>query len=184
MDSINLLIDFLIKSKPKEIRKKLNDCSDAGDIVREYKKDSVSENALIQLLQCSMKNKDIQWFLIDIFFFIEENSITDRVFEICLNYPGRFKKTLLLQLSHVWLKEEQLKKLNSVLETSEAFYKLFLLYFFSEKVSVEQLYQFLLNNNKHLYSLKNYRENLANKTVDKDKVNVVEKILNDVSINI
>lgn len=184
MNSIKVLVDFLINSKPKDIKKELDNCFDAGDIVREYRKDSVSEDKLIQLLQCSIKNKDIQLFLIDIFFFINENSITDKVFEVCLNYPGRFKKTLLIQLAHNWLKEEQLKKLNSLLKTPEAFYKLFLLYLFNERVSVEQLYTFLLDNNKHLYAIKNYKEHLANKAVDKNKINMVETVLKEAGINI
>ena len=178
MDSINLLIDFLIKSKPEEIRKILNDCREPEDILQKYKKDSVSENALIQLLQCSVKNKDIQWFLIDIFFFIDDKSITEDVLDIFLHYPGKFKKTLLIQLAHLPLQEKFLIALNKRIDSTEAFYQLVLLYLFDNTKTCTELEKFLVKNKSKLHCLLNYKCLLKSRKIEKCKVNTIDLILN------
>jgi len=177
MDSINSLINFLINAKATEINALLISCDDANEIMRKYKKDAVPERQLIELLQRSVKIKDLQWFLINIFFYINEKSITDSVFTYCLNYPGRFRKTLLEQLSHVWLLEEQLLKLNAALENSEAFSRLFVIYLRNSEVSVDKLLGFLKDNKKYLTSIEKYKSYLPLQNIDKKKIDAVDQLL-------
>lgn len=177
MNSINDLIDYLIIATKASIKNLLNEADDVFEIVSKYQKDFVSNEKLIMLLKRSQVYKDIQYFLIDIFFYIEEESITDNFVDLCLKYPGSFKKTLLIQLSHIWLTEKQLLKLHFATDTPEAFYKLVLLYLKDNSCSVDKLSTFLLSNIKHIGSIYNYKEHIRNFPVNNKKIDLLDQLL-------
>ncbi|MDR1978414.1 MAG: hypothetical protein LBQ42_06740 [Synergistaceae bacterium] len=128
MQSINILIENLLKKGNEEyIQMLFEKCRKGMSIASEYKKDSVSEDKLLELFENSSKDERIQWFFIEILSKINEVSISDEIFEYCLNYPTPFKETLLGLLAHMLLKKEQLEQLNQTIESPEAFYQLFLI---------------------------------------------------------
>ena len=176
MKSISILIENLLKLNRCDL-KKFYEKNDLYEVLKEYKKDYVNENILIKFIKRSITSKILQYFLVEIIFFIDESSITDKVFKLCLRYPGHFKKTLYIQLGHIWLKEEQLKKLNKVLDTPEAFYKLFLKYANDDNISVVELKQFMLNNKKHLNSLINYKEHFIVKNINSQKEKMIDSLI-------
>ena len=56
---------------------------------------------------------------------LDERSITDRVFHACVEYPVlSYRKTLYIQLAHMWLTVDQLMLLNERLDTPEAYIKI------------------------------------------------------------
>lgn len=177
MNSINVLIDYLIIATKPSIRNLLNEVDDVYEIIVQYQKDFVSNEKLIMLLERSKTYKDIQYFLIDILFFVKEESITDDFVDLCLKYPGTFKKTLLIQLSHIWLSESQLLKLNSVIDSPEAFCKLVLLYLKDEDYSVDKLSTFVLNNTKYIGSIYNYKVYLNNFSINNKKIDFLDNLL-------
>ncbi|MDR2522927.1 MAG: hypothetical protein LBC93_04410, partial [Synergistaceae bacterium] len=121
MKSISILIENLLEKGSEEYIQMLYERSRRGkSITGEYKKDSVPEEKLLELLEKSTKDERIQWLLILILDEREINadSISDKVLEYCLNYPTSWKRTLLVSLAHIHLKKEQLKRLNQVVETS------------------------------------------------------------------
>ena len=178
MEGINILIENLVKEDNEKYCKEIfGKFENAGYILNCYEKESVSEETLLNLLNKSVKNKQIRWLIPDILFFIYACDITDRVFEKCLNYPGRFRKTLLSQLGHLCLKKEQLEQLNTVLETPEAFYKLFLMYLQDDSFSTIQIRALLQKNERHLGALLNYKEHFDNQKVRQDKITEVDKLI-------
>ena len=177
MESINCLINLLINLDKKEIRNMLTDCCDALEIIKKYEKDSVSKETLILLINRSVKYKEIQYFLIDIFSFIDEKSITDDVLNICLHYPGRFRKTLLIQLAHLPLQEKFLIALNKRIDSTEAFYQLFLLYLFDNNKTCTELKLFLVKNKSKLYCLLNYKSLIKSRRIEKCKVDTIDFVL-------
>ena len=176
-NNINILVDKLIKASPKQLKKMLSLCDGPEDIIHQYEASKVPEYNIIQLLKRSYRVKELQWFLCDIFFAIAPESITDNVLQACINYPGRFKKTLLIQLAHIWLTERQLIELNTHIDTPEAFYKLFLMYLYQNDVPCEKLLQFLLNNRRHLNALIGYKERLPNANANEEKINMTDAVL-------
>ena len=108
----------------------------------------VEEALLLKLLKRSRWVSPIRIWIVDILSLTLEGSITDKVFFECLHYPGKFRKTLVIQLAHLWLSKEQLLSLNSLLDTPEAFCKLLILFSVDEAVSLEQYQRFLLNNTR------------------------------------
>ena len=177
MESINCLINLLINLDKKEIRNMLTDCCDALEIIKKYEKDSVSKETLILLINRSVKYKEIQYFLIDIFSFIDEKSITDDVLNICLHYPSRFRKTLLIQLAHLPLQEKFLIALNKRIDSTEAFYQLFLLYLFDNNKTCTELKLFLVKNKSKLYCLLNYKSLIKSRRIEKCKVDTIDFVL-------
>ena len=181
MESINKLIDNLVQKRNKKYCKMIFDGfgKNGAFIFNNYQKDKVDEDSLINLLKSSTKYKIIQWFIPDILSLTDESSITNRVFEQCLKYPGRYRKTLLIQLAHMWLRKDQLIELNQILETPEAFYKLFLMYLQDKDFSVNQLQEVMLKNVKHLNALTNYKEHLSGREVTQDKIILADKLIEE-----
>lgn len=176
MKNINELISFLIEANEMEISKKLNSCDDVAEVLEEYEKDLVSEDKLENLLHRSIIIKDIQYFLIDIFFYIDEKSISDKIFDLVIKYPGQFRETLLTQLGHIWLSKKQLYKLNEVLKTSEAFYKLFILLMQDNNSSTNDIKKLLTDNRKHWKAIYNYHEHLTDQ-ISKNKIRFVDEFI-------
>lgn len=180
MKSINVLIENILQKNSRKYCKMLiNALEINGDFIsHNYKKDVVDDGKLLNLLNNSIKHRYIQWFLPEILFSVDESSINDRVFERCLKYPGRYRKTLLTQLAHINLKKEHLERLNQILETPEAFYRLFLLYLCDNNLSVVALREFLMKNKHHLSQISNYKEHLIGQNIPPNKIDLVEKIIN------
>ena len=177
MDSINCLINLLITSNKKEIRNMIVDCYDVLDIIKKYKKDSVPQEKLILLINRSVGYKDLQYFLTDIFSFIDAKSITDDVLDVCLHYPGNFKKTLLIQLAHLPLREGLLMAINKRIDSTEAFYQLFLLYLFDKNKTSIEMKSFLIRNKSKLYAILNYKVLLKGRKIEQCKINTIDLIL-------
>ncbi len=181
-NSTNILINDLINATPKQIKDVLNRHY-PEEIIGQYVPDIVPEDDIIRLLNRSCKIKDLQYFLIALFFAIEPQSVTDNVLEVCLNYPGRFRKTLLGQLAHNRLSEKQLLKLNENIDTPEAFYKLFLMYLAKKDMPDENFSRFLIENKRHLSALSGYKERLPSSNFDCGKIAVTDDILSQFHIN-
>lgn len=119
----------------------------ANDLIYScYRKDIVDDKVLLKLIRKSMFSRKIRYLIPDILSFIHEKSITDSVLQCCLHYPGRFKSTLLIQLAHMWLRPDQLEKINDYIDTPEAFCKLFGIYAADQSYSAEYFSRFLSNN--------------------------------------
>lgn len=178
MNSINVLIDYLITAPKTSIRKLLKEADYCyEDIIEQYQKDFVSSEKLIKLIDRSNKYKDIQYFLIDIFFYVNEKSITDDVVDCCLKYPGKFKRTLVVQLSHIELSENQLLKLNAANINSEAFSNLVISYLKDDSCSLEKLSAFILDNIKYIDSIYNYKAYAKNSSVSNEKIAMIDGLL-------
>ena len=134
-----------------------------------YYIDEVEEIKIIKLLKKSKHLHSIRWLIPDIIFLIKEDSITNKVLDYCINYKGKFRKTLLVQLAHMRLTPEQLIKINNLIDTPEAFCKLVDLYINDDKYSIEGLNELLVSNAKYINEVEYLLKSL-NKTNKKTKV--------------
>lgn len=130
-----------------------NAIKDDGYILNNYSKGVVDEDMLIRFIKKSWFFPPLRLLMPDILYHTHENSITDKVFWICCNYPGRFRKTLLNLLSHMWLTQEQLLVLNQLTDTPEAFCKLFYLYVTNDTIAIDAFVSFLSSNQKQLRNM-------------------------------
>jgi hypothetical protein len=177
MDNINVLIKNLSQKK-HYCQMTFNEFEkNPAFILENFSKDYVEEDNLLNLLRNSINNKKIRYFIPDILFLIDESSISDKVFEFCLEYPGHFRKTLLIQLAHLWLKKEYIEQLNQVLETPEAFYKLFLMYLLDIDLPVGDLQNLMLENKKYLSDIENYKEHIIGQSISQDKIELADSII-------
>ena len=146
--SISVFVNKLLKKNRMRFRKSafIQYKLDYMYIVDNYSFDEVPEEALIQLIKDSIFDFRIRWFIPDILSLTAPNSVSDRFLNICIKYPGRFKKTLLMQLSHVWLPAHQLELLNRNIDTEEAFYKLFFYYSTDDTYTFQEYGAFLKRN--------------------------------------
>lgn len=119
------------------------------DFYDNYSCSKVEERVLIKFLRKSIALPYLRYFIIDIFGYslIDPESISDRVLDLCMRYPGKFRDTLLTQLGHMWLAPDQLERLNCKMKTPEAFYKLLSIYL-TDAYPIIYL-QKLLENNLH-----------------------------------
>lgn len=122
-------------------------------ILENYKRDIVDERILIHFILKSVICPSIRVLMPDILYYTHEHSITDKVFWVCSKYPGRYRKTLLNLLAHMWLTQDQLYKLNHMIDTPEAFCKLVILYAKNDAIAVDDFTSFLADNKKHLYTV-------------------------------
>ena len=127
-------------------------------IISNYEKDTVPEEKYLESLKNSNKDERIQSLLYEILFDVKTDSISDKIFEYCLNYPTPWKETLLEILAHMHLKKEQLEQLNQIAYTSEAFYQLFFLNLYDNNLNITQFRDFLLGNKKYFGILGNFQK--------------------------
>lgn len=144
-----------------------------------YRKDFVEEKLLLNLLKKSVIVSSLRCWIPDILCYVHESSITSAVFEFCLRYPGKFRKTLLIQLAHMWLTKSQLLVLNDLLETPEAFCKLLVLYTEDEDCSAEEFLAFLNRNDKFIHQVDyNKLLKLHDNFITAEKLNILEHFVN------
>ena len=178
--SISILIENLVKKDNDEYIQMLYKEDEKGeDIVSDYEKDSVPEEMLLELLKNSSKDERIQSLLNEIIFYVNEDSITDKIFEYCLHYPTSWKETLLILLAHIELKQEQLERLIQVMEVSEAFYQLFLINLRDNNLHITQFRDFLLKNEKYFSSLVNFQEHVEGHSINQDKIELTNKLVRE-----
>ena len=150
--SVNELISELVEPfnllHIREILKKIQ--GDDTYLFKNYREDIVSEVLLLKWIKKSILSKKLQQIMPDVLYLIDSSSVTDRVLNFCIHYPGRFRKTLLIQLAHMWLTTKQLEVINREIDTPEAFCKLFLLYAENENYTVDQFATFLRENFRRL----------------------------------
>ena len=157
MVSINCLIDDLIDKK--SCAKTVNACYESNSyFVNEYFKDRVDESKLIALLKRSHYKWKFQAVLTDILFLIEESGFTDKIIDMCIKYPGRFRKTLLTQLSHVWLEEKQLEKIITATKVPEACCKLLIIKARNKNTVEKDLMDFIKENRQYLIGLEDVKK--------------------------
>lgn len=179
MKSINVLIDNLVGKDNDEYIQMLYERSMRGkSITGEYKKDSVSEEKLLELLEKSSKDERVLCLLIQLLSDgkINADSISDKVLEYCLNYSSEWESTLLMILAHMQLKKKQLERLNQAIETPEAFYQLFLLNLRDNNLDIDLFRKFLLENKKHLGELANFREHIEGQNINQDKIDLTNQL--------
>ena len=123
---------------------------DSCFVQNNYVKDIVDENILIQFIIKSIFCPSFRLLMPDILYCIDEHSITDKVFNLCIKYPGHYRNTLLSLLAHMWLTQEQLYKLNYMIDTPEAFCKLLVLFAENNSISVSDFTAFLEDNSKYI----------------------------------
>lgn len=135
----------------------------------------LGESHIVKLLNMSRRSKIIKQFLVEILPFLKVECITETVLNRCINYRDiSFRKTLCIQLAHMWLPIEQLKKLNTVLDTPEAYVKI--VYILCKKqCSVLELESFLTQNEKYSYALHYLQEMLHNENIPNNLFAVIEK---------
>ena len=153
---------------------------DPNYIINNYQKGYVGETDIINLLKKSVTNRYIKLFLPDILFLLVPESITDRVLDKALQYPGRYRETLLSLLGHIWLKPTQLELLNRRLSTPEAFYKLFDIYITEERVPLSFFSAFLDQNMRYVEEFQTCLNLLITKkgnVVSEEKIKCVKKHL-------
>ena len=135
----------------------------------------LSESYIVILLNMSRRSKIIKQFLAEILPFLDANCITKTVFDMCIEYRDTaFKKTLCIQLAHMWLSVDQLEKLNSIIDTPEAYAKIVYI-LCKEQFSVFKLENFLTQNEKFSYALSYLQEKLKEEKVPNDFLTVIEK---------
>jgi hypothetical protein len=182
MGSINILIENLVEKDNDEYIQMLFEKDRKGkDITGGYKKDSVPENKLLNLLENSTKDERIQCLLNVILRAenINEDSVSDKVFEYCLNYPGEWKRTLLILLAHMRLKKEQLKQLIGEEIIPEAFYQLFFINLRDNDLQISQFRDFLLEYENHLSLLANFQEHTEGKNINQDKIDLANQLVRE-----
>jgi hypothetical protein len=182
MKSINILIENLMEKDNEEYIQMLYEKYRKGkSITDEYKKDSVPEEKLLELLEKSSKDERLRCLLIEILGGEEINasSISDKILGYCLNYPTPWKRTLLVLLAHMHLKREQLEQLNQVVETSEAFYQLLLLNLRDNDLDITLFRDFLLENEKYLDDVTNFREHIEGQSINQDKIDLTNQLARD-----
>lgn len=118
-----------------------------------FEKGDVSEHLLIALIKRSLICPYVRIILPDILYLTYTDSITDKVLYYCLHYPGQYRKTLLVQLAHMWLRPNQLELLNTSIDTPEAFCKLLVMYADSTNCTPLQFSEFLTNNYKRMHEV-------------------------------
>ena len=180
--SISILIENLAKKGNDEYIQMIYEMNEKGEnITNDYEKDTVPEEILLALLEKSTKDDRIQALLLSIMFDgeINANSISDKIFEYCLNYPTPWKDTLLMILAHMPLKKEQLEQLNNVIEDHEAFYQLFLINISDNNLPIKQFRKFLLENEKHLSLLFSFQEYMIGQNINQDKIKLTNKLVRE-----
>lgn len=115
------------------------------------KKETVDEEVFINFLKKSFLFPILKEYLLDILFFIDPKSITNKIFNLCVYYPGTFRNTLLIQMAHMWLTVEQLEILNQKIDTPEAFCKLLCIYSVDDNYSETDFKTFLCRNVKNIF---------------------------------
>ena len=166
----------------KKSRKRCNEIfalfnNDLMYIDKHYIESEVDEKALLRLLQKSKSSNKIKFFLPDIIFLVNKNSITDKFVDCCIKYPGKYRNTLITQLAHIWLMPNQLELLNTVLSTPEAFCKLLIIYTFDSCYSAIDLMSLLTNNKSYLadakYCITRALQN-SSKEINEEKILVLK----------
>ena len=114
------------------------------------KKETVDEKVFINFLKISVLFPILKEYLLDILFFVDPKSITNKIFNLCMLYPGKFRTTLLIQMAHMWLTVEQLEILNKKIDTPEAFCKLLYIYSIDDNYSETDFKTFLCRNVKNI----------------------------------
>lgn len=179
MKSINILINSLIDRK---LNKQLIKICYGDDlyISRNYYKDKVEESKIILLLKQSHRKWKLQVVLLDIFYYIEESCFTDKIIDICKNYPGKFKKTLLIQLAHIWLSEKQLENIIEVIKVPEAYCKLLIIKVCNEECPEYELEKFVQMNSQYFKDLKSIDRYFIDTNISADRIKVVENLLSSI----
>lgn len=146
--SIKVFVDKLLQKGRMRFRRNAFKAykSNYMFIYENYSYDDVSEASLKKLIKKSIYDIRLRWFIPDILSLTTPESISDELLKICIKYPFRFKKTLLMQLSHMWLPAHKLELLNRNIETEEAFYKLFIYYSTDDVYTLHEYIRFLENN--------------------------------------
>lgn len=146
------------------------------DFYDNYSCSKVEEGVLIKFIRKSIVLRYLQYFIIDIFGYclIDPGSISDRVLDLCMRYPGKFRDTLLTQLGHMWLAPYQLERLNCKMKTPEAFYKLLSIYL-TDAYPIVYLQKLLENNLRFIDELAWCQEWVLSKnaTADPARIEIV-----------
>ena len=116
------------------------------NLINNCDKCAVNEVYFLKLLKKSIVVPKLKYAVLEVLCHTNKDTITESVFNFCLKYPGKFRKTLLIQLSHLWLEVDQLLILNKLLDTPEAFCKLLVYYTQDIDITAEELSAFLLKN--------------------------------------
>lgn len=176
MESITNLIDELLDRKSyKVICRKCYD--DDTYIDKHFYKDKVNERKLILLIQRSRWRFKLRSLLLDILFYIDEGSFTDKVIQTCINYHGKFRNTLLNQLSHIWLQEKQFEEIIKCSCIPEAYCKLFLIKICDRKNSIDDLILFVNKNKQYLKDLYLDTNYLISKGVSLERIRIAESLI-------
>ncbi len=142
-NSINDLVGFLIKPFAWLT---LDKWVEQTYLIKNCDKSVVNEVYFLKLLKKSVVIPKLRNAVLEVLCHTNKDTITESVFNFCLKYPGKFRKTLLIQLSHMWLDVDQLLILNKLLDTPEAFCKLLVYYTQNTSTTAEELLAFLHEN--------------------------------------
>ena len=94
-----------------------------------------------------------------------------------LTVSWEIKKTLLIQLAHLWLSPLQLKRINEAIDTPEAFYKLFLIMICDERYSKKELESFIYENKRYINEIEDYKKHLKQEQISSERIKFVDSIL-------
>ena len=175
MYSINTLISSLLDHKT--YRNVCDKCYDDETYMgRMYYRDSVNESMIIALIKKCYFRYKLQYVLLEILFYINEESITDNVIRFCLNYRGKFRKSLLVQLSHLWLKEYQFELIVKKYAIPEAYCKLLLLKICNLEDSDDDIVKFIGLNRKYLKNLQVSHDYFKDKPISKQRIDLIKNL--------
>ena len=176
MESIVNLIDKLLdKNTYKHTCEKCYE--DDTYIYKHFHKDKVEEYKLVSLIKRSRRKNKLKLILLDILFYIDETGITDDVIYECMNYHGKFRNTLITQLSHLWLKEEQLENIVTRFKVPEVYCKLFLLKVCDENNSVYDLSEFVSANKQYLKEIFIDKKYFIGRKVSSERIELAESLI-------
>lgn len=175
MYSINILINSLLDHRT--YHSVCDRCyDDETYISKMYYKDSVNESILIKLIKKCYFRYKLKCVLLEVLFYVKEESFTDKVIYFCLRYLGKFRKTLLIQLSHLWLKESQIELIVKKYAIPEAYCKLFLLKICNENHSYEDIVKFVELNKEYLKDLRVPSDYFKDKCISKERIDLIKSL--------
>ena len=94
-----------------------------------------------------------------------------------MNYHGKFRNTLITQLSHLWLKEEQLENIVTRFKVPEVYCKLFLLKVCDENNSVYDLSEFVSANKQYLKEIFIDKKYFIGRKVSSERIELAESLI-------
>ena len=151
--SVRVLIDTIINEATNSQLNTILEQITNNNILSLFGNDVIEEEKLLKLLKLSIDNDVIKQIINDLIFLVDSSSITDNVLNYCISYPDEYRETLLVQLAHMWLGEQQLEIINKEISTPEAFCKLFYIYSANENYDINQYEVFLSENISHIQEI-------------------------------